>query len=43
MGIGWIETGYLSNSEDKKQLYDENYQKTLALYLTKGIVSGALQ
>lgn len=38
-----IETGYLSNSEDKKQLYDENYQKTLALYLTKGIVSGALQ
>ena len=38
-----VETGYLSNPEDKKLLYDENYQKTLALYLTKGIVSGALQ
>ena len=37
-----IETGYLSNAEEKKNLYDDTYQKTVALFLVKGIISGAL-
>lgn len=35
-----IETGYLSNTEDKDKLYDAAYQKTLAVYLVKGIIEG---
>lgn len=35
-----VETGYLSNAEDKKNLYDAEYQKTLSLYLVKGIIEG---
>lgn len=38
-----IETGYISNREDRKNLYDSDYQKTLSLYLVKGIIEGFVQ
>lgn len=37
-----IETGYLSNREEGGKLRDSDYQKTLALYLVKGIIEGYL-
>lgn len=38
-----IETGYLSNQEERKCLYDETYQQTLSVYLVRGLVEGYLQ
>ncbi len=38
-----VETGYISNKEDKANLYDAEYQKTLSLYLVKGIIEGFMQ
>ena len=38
-----VETGYISNREDRKNLYDSDYQKTLSLYLVKGIIEGFVQ
>lgn len=37
-----VETGYISNAEDKKNLYDAEYQKTLSLYLVEGIIEGTV-
>lgn len=37
-----VETGYISNKEDKANLYDAEYQKTLSVYLVKGIIEGYL-
>ena len=38
-----IETGYLSNQEERKCLYDETYQQALSVYLVRGLVEGYLQ
>ncbi|MGN0131621.1 MAG: N-acetylmuramoyl-L-alanine amidase [Lachnospiraceae bacterium] len=38
-----VETGYISNREDRKNLYDADYQKTLSVYLVRGIIEGYLQ
>ncbi len=37
-----VETGYISNQEDRENLYDAGYQKTLSVYLVKGIIEGYL-
>lgn len=37
-----VETGYISNKEDRENLYDAGYQKTLSVYLVKGIIEGYL-
>lgn len=37
-----IETGYLSNKEENGKLMSSDYQKTLAVYLVKGIIEGYL-
>ncbi|MBP3459594.1 MAG: N-acetylmuramoyl-L-alanine amidase [Lachnospiraceae bacterium] len=37
-----VETGYISNKEDRENLYDAEYQKTLSVYLVKGIIEGYL-
>ncbi|MCH5281832.1 MAG: N-acetylmuramoyl-L-alanine amidase [Lachnospiraceae bacterium] len=35
-----IETGYLSNPEEKQKIYDPDYRLHLSFYLVKGIIEG---
>lgn len=37
-----VETGYISNKEEREKLMDSAYRNTLSVYLTKGIVEGYL-
>ena len=37
-----VETGYISNEEEREKLMDSAYQNDLSVYLTKGIIEGYL-